>query len=493
MGFRARTTGIRAFVGLLAAALALVVLVQPASATNVQYYAASASASSVTAGSPVTFTIQNCAYHSPSVCPLASNAVLGSATIALAGAGLPDGPVSVTTSNGKSWTGTVTGGVVKLAAVTDSDRLAAGRSVSVSLVLTKAGTYTGVTHAYYYKNFTSGPGSYSFQRKGSDPVVTVVPAPFTLTFSAFTPSPGVAEVNGTIFSNPATSAPVTVTAADVYGNRPADGTVVTLSLAGSPSPAGGTFTPPSPAPSAGTVGGTATFSSLKVSTVATGYALRAVIAAPMTQPYFDSGPFDVVGDLAVCSGASCSNSATSTQGQTTSTALTKGAGQLSGELLTTSFLSTPLTPPAGACPGFTPIGQGVDVAVVGGNPALSQPSFTITFTIPHSLAVPGRPAWKYNICLGATAFTPTAPWKTKTWNFFTWPWSRMNAIDDGTGRFWGLVPSCFFVAGTDEDFLHWVQVPATNPCVSSKKRLPSGDIQLVLKQPFPWDPRASTG
>jgi hypothetical protein len=471
------------------AALLAAVLAGPAFATNAQYYAASASSGSVPAGSAVTLTIRNCATNA-SPCTVASNAALGSARLTLPAGLLPQATVAAPA--GKTWTGTVSGGVIELKAVDDASRLSAGESVSVTVTPTTAGSYTNIqTSAYYYTTLTSGPGSFSFQLKGTAPTVVVTPGPLTLAFSPFTPNPGIAKVSTPLSSNPATSALVTVSAADAWGNRPADGTIVTIALAGSPNPGGGALTLDSTV-TGGTLSGSASFPNLKIGKVATGYALRATIAAPTTQPYFDSGLFNVLNDLVVCTGSSCANAATNDNGQASATSLTSAA-PLSGELLTTQFLSDPLVAPPGACPGFTPIGQGTEVAITGGNPTSSRPSFTITFTIPKNLTVPGRPVWKYNVCLGATSFVTTAPWRTKSWNFSTWPWGRADAINDGTGRFWGLVPSCLFATGTDEDFFNWIQVPATNPCILSKKKVASGDVQIVLREPYPWDPRGNTG
>lgn len=475
------------------------VLAGPARATNAQFYVASGTPASVPAGSTVTFTIQNCQKNSPAACTLSSNAALGSAKLNFQAPPGFVGSATVSAPAGKTWVASATGSLIKLNAANDSSRLAAGQSFSVTVTVTKKGVYAVTTSAFYYTNFTSGPGGFSFQLKGSNPSLTITPGPLTLTFSPFVPSPGTAEVDTTLYSNPASQppAPVTVSAVDDYGNVPDTNTPITVALAGSPDPAGGAFVGGGTRTANTNAAGVATFSdaSFAIDTVAQGYALAATVGPPLTlkAPPYLSGPFNVTNDLSVCSGPTCANAATNGNGQATSTSVTSGSGSFNGELLSTSFLSDPLLAPPGACPGFNPIGNVFDVTITGGDLVASRPSFLVTFVIPANLAVPGRPAWKYNICHGAKAIVPTPAWKTKSWNFNTWPFTRKDAVDDGTGRLWGLVPLCAFAAGTDEDSLHWAQIPASNPCIVSKTKLGSGAIQLVMREPYPWDLRASTG
>jgi hypothetical protein len=573
------------------------IIASSALATNAQFYAASSTPASVAAGADVVVTIRNCRVN-VAPCTAGSNAVLGSAKLTLpAAAGLLAQAAITSKPSGKSWTASVSGNVVKLAASTDSSRLAAGESVSVKIVLTKVGVHTVGTNAYYYKTYTSGPGSYSFVRKGSSPTITVTPGPlarfalgtipnqvagtpFPVTATAYdaydnlkTNYAGAAALTGTLdpsslplpggtaatyVQRPAgwsggsatwdvtafkaqtgrtvtvadgavtkTSAPpftvapgpltlafspfattpglvklapavapaVTVTALDGWGNPAADGTPVTVGLT-SPPPVAGELTGTT---TVATSAGVAVFGDLGVGPVADGYVFTA--QAPGAPSTATSGPFNVSNDVAACFGSSCSNSAALPTGQTASTSLTAGGSNFNGEYLLTTFSTDPLVAPGGACDGLTSVGSGGDIAVTGGSPTSSQPTFVITLTIPAALLDPSKAAWRYNVCLGAKSFSqPAVPWKTKKLlNLFT----RKNAVPDGPTsspetRYWGIVPRCIWVSGDpSEFFLNFLPVPSTNPCIVSKSR-PSagsglGDLTIVLRKPYPWDGRWGIG
>ncbi len=342
----------------------------------------------------------------------------------------------------------------------------------------------GTVRAYAYKKDS---GRFiSITHPDTDPLsatFNVLPDPFSLTFSPFSTSPGLAKVSSPIFSNPSTSAPMTVSAADQWGNVPDDGAPIGILLETNPSGAALTVDVPQPT----TVNGVATFTNLRVNKVANGYRLQATLGSVPAL----SGFFNVVDDLAVCSGSGCSGSATTTFGQKAKTEV-NAAGTLNGELLTSSFLTD--APPAGACEGFTPIPGTVatEVKVEGGNPTSSKPSFLITLTIPSNLLRNGF-AWTFNVCLGTTPFEATDPWLTKTLDTSSLPWKRKPADVIG-GRDWGIVPSCAFANGEP---LPWLPIPATNPCVVSKKRTGflgfTGDLEIVVKKPYPWDGRLSGG
>ncbi len=342
----------------------------------------------------------------------------------------------------------------------------------------------GTVSAYAYKKDSAR--FISIDHPDTDPLsatFNVLPDTFILAFSPFSTQPGLAKVSTPIFSNPSTSAPMTVSAADKWGNVPDDGTPIAVALETNPPGAALTVDVPQPT----TANGVATFSNLTVNKVANGYRLQASLGSVSTL----SGFFNVVDDLAVCSGAGCSGSATTTFGQKAKTDV-NAAGTLHGELLTSSFLTD--GPPAGACEGFAPAPGSVwtEVKVEGGTPTSSKPSFLITLTIPGALLRNG-PAWTFNVCLGTTPFEATDPWLTKTLDTSSLPWKRKPAVIAG-GRYWGIVPSCAFANGEP---LPWLPIPGTNPCVVSKKRTGflglTGDLEIVFKKPYPWDGRFAGG
>jgi hypothetical protein len=321
--------------------------------------------------------------------------------------------------------------------------------------------------------------------------VVVVPGPLTLTFSAFTPSPGLAKLATPVSSDsskPAAVTPVTVLAKDEWGNLALPGTEITVDL--SPSGHAGTVT------GTRTVGtdsaGVASFANLNVAPIGDGYAFIASANVSTAPTPAVSGLFNVSNDVAVCTigSAACSNSAVIPNGQAASTSLTAGgSGSFNGEFLLTTFSTDPLAAPDGACDGLTTVGSGGEVSVTGGNPLASQPTFTITLTVPASvLNNPSKQAWQYDVCLGAKSFDPApVAWKTKTLvNFFT----RKDAVLGADNRYWGLVPRCIWVSGDPtEFFLNFLPIPATNPCIVSKTRPAGGDLTIVLRKPYPWDGR----
>jgi hypothetical protein len=285
---------------------------------------------------------------------------------------------------------------------------------------------------------------------------------------SFSAQPTDAQISMPIYSNVVTQAPVTVSVADAFGNLAPDGTAVGMSSA----PAGLAGAAPSPT----TSGGVATFGNLSLAAIGTYRLIASVGSLTAT-----SNSFDVVQQLAVCSGAgSCQVSATDSA-QSANTSVNSGTGtSFQGLILTTTFVPSP--PPSGLCGGFTPLTgtTGTSVEATGGNVSASQPNFTITFTIPKAtLQAAGLnylQALTLNVCLGAERFDgSTDPGQAWTGKF-----GVPATYDSGTGLYWGLVG----------DWPFW-WLPNPNPHITARYiDLRSGALVIVLVKPYPWDGRA---
>ncbi len=284
---------------------------------------------------------------------------------------------------------------------------------------------------------------------------------------SFVAQPTNAQISTPIYSNVVTQAPVTVTAADTYGNQAPDGTAVKMTL---PAGLGGTVQQP-------TSGGIATFGDLTLA--ATGqYTLTAAVVSSGATTV--SNPFEIVLQLAVCSGGASCQVTASNAAQSSSTTANSGSGtSFQGLVLQTTFDSS--APPTGACSGFTPLTgtTGTSVEVTGGNVSASQPNLKITFTVTKAtLKAAGLnylQALLLNVCLGAKRYDgltdPGHAWISR----FGVP----ATYDAGTGLYWGLVP--------DLPFWGW---PNPNPYISARYIDSSGNLVIVLVKPYPWDGRA---
>jgi hypothetical protein len=134
--------------------------------------------------------------------------------------------------------------------------------------------------------------------------------------------------------------------------------------------------------------------------------------------------------------------------------------------------------PAGVCGnGFTPLGAGSYVNLLG-----SSGNLRVTWTLDRSLVrQAGNPiALRFDICLGAENLsqpdgTGVTPWRTK---FFR----PATAVDDpnlGATLFWGLLPNCLLVK--------WQHGVPTGPCVIDKRKNLRGDVIIDFFLPYPWD------
>jgi hypothetical protein len=297
-------------------------------------------------------------------------------------------------------------------------------------------------------------------KSGTSNPVTIAPG---ILIPAFSAQPGPAKVSTTIYHDPATSAFVTVSVADISGNKAPDGTTVTMT--GPAGLQGHT--------SRTTTGGVATFDDLSLGAIGT-YQLTAQVTT--TTPTgavartATSDPFQVVSDLAVCTGNSCHVTGKNA-GENSDATITAGGTAFQSVVFTTTFTAAP----NGCDPtqfSQIPGTIGNVVETVSGNLTQSQPTFTITYTIQKSVLKAANldklGASQFDVCLGAKRLDGgTDGWIDKFGNTTT---------ADPTGTHWGVVPNASN------------QLPLTNPFVAQKKKDGAGDLIIVLVVPFPWDP-----
>jgi hypothetical protein len=184
------------------ATLVVVLLVVVPSALSVggpDEYTASISPTTVVAGTGTIYTL--------TITDSGSTGKMGAANITI-----PSGYTGATfgtptTSSGKTWTASISSGVVQLRAATNGQVISPGDTVSVVVTtanaLTVTGSYTWATAANEAIDFSG----IAFTRTGNDPAVTVTPGPLHhFNFANIS-----ARIAGTPFG-------VTVTARDSFGN-----------------------------------------------------------------------------------------------------------------------------------------------------------------------------------------------------------------------------------------------------------------------------------
>ena len=124
-----------------------------ASGTN-RHYRAAITPTSVASGSSTSFalTITNCNEAACPGNPTTNNQKIGSVEIDLpAGFAATPGPVPTSATGGKTWTGTVVNGEIRLGATGGNQRLEAGESVTVTFTASAPAactTYSWLTKAY---------------------------------------------------------------------------------------------------------------------------------------------------------------------------------------------------------------------------------------------------------------------------------------------------------------------------------------------------------
>ena len=214
-----------------------------------------------------------------------STHTLGSANIAVpSGFTVSPSPLSVTSTEGKSWTATYSPAslAIELRAGALRDAIAPGQSITATMTVTascSATTQGWNTDAKQANSFSGPPGN-DFNQVGDDPIVTVISSGGTATKLRFVQQPGRTQVSTNM--TPA----VTVEALDACDN-PAIGTGnVALTL--NPNPSGAMV---SGTPQALDNEGVATFSALQVDKAGEDYRLVASAAGLSSAT---SDEFDVV-------------------------------------------------------------------------------------------------------------------------------------------------------------------------------------------------------
>ena len=209
-----------------------------------------------------------------------------------------------------------------------------------------------------------------------------------------------------------------------------------------------------------------------------------------------STTFEIVADLAKCTGTSCKSTGRSagTNLQITYSSLT-GITNFNDVVLTTSFIGAATD---SECTGSSAaFGQLTEVRVQGTGITGSQPAFKFAMIVPkatlQALDLTSRAADSFNMCLGATR------------------------LDGGTGGWMGretiggpLVP----LGDSDNDGVYWGFVADCttpgiqgSPCISLKTKnagqlqaelgmtksefrdlgFVSSDLGVVVRKPYPWD------
>ena len=169
---------------------------------------------------------------------------------------------ATTPPSGKSWSATLDSGVIKFRAASSASKLLPGQIVSTQLTVATACNATSATWTSAARQENNFSGN-SFQRVGSDPVLTVTGGGGGLASLAFVQQPTDTEKD-----SPITPA-VTVRAIDACGNTATGATGnVSIALDHNPLALGGTLSQP-------LMSGVATFANLTVSVSDDDYTLVA--------------------------------------------------------------------------------------------------------------------------------------------------------------------------------------------------------------------------
>ena len=292
--------------------------------------------------------------------------------------------------------------------------------------------------------------------------------------------------------------PVKVIALDAFGNRVGGVSVTMSSSPDSPSDPtddlDGTKTATTNASASfGTAPfGEAAFSTLSITRFGD-YALTATAGSLAAT----SASFEIVADLAKCTGSSCKSTGRSagTNLQITYSSLT-GVTTFSNVVLTTSFVGDASNVECAS--SGDAFGELSEVRVQGSGVTAAQPDFKLAMIVPkatlQNLDLTSRAADSYNMCLGATRLDGgTGGWVGR--ETIGGPLVTL-ADPDNDGVYWGFVADC----GT-------VGLGSDDPCISLKTKnagqlqaelgmtktefralgFESSDLALVLRKPFPWD------
>ncbi len=252
--------------------------------------------------------------------------------------------------------------------------------------------------------------------------------------------------------------PIQVTVTDADGN-PVSGATVDVSLqtiSGNGTISGTTHETTDES-------GVATFADLAVSAAGLYRLVATSEGASAT-----SNAFVIADQITPCTGT-CSS-----QGSTPNTSINASTSSNGGALAVSVIGDAGV--PADVCGnGFAPLGAGAFVDLLGG----SQGNLLVSWKLDRSL-VGHRPAWRFDICLGAENLQDpsggsTTGWKTKNGS----PATPVADSDLGVTLFWGLLRQCFFVP--------WSHGRPTSPCWIDKRKNFHGDVIIDAFLPYPWD------
>ena len=365
---------------------------------------------------------------------------------------------------------------------------------STTVVATKSQTGAKLTASAVIDGVTVSGQSSAFTVQPS----TATAIAFADAANTFNGQPVDTEFDTPIKSSLTGSDPVKVIALDAYGNRVGG---VSVTVGSTPDVAAdtaddldGTKTVSTNATAGvgATPYGEAAFSAISITKFGT-YQLTATAGSLTATP---SSPFEIVADLANCSGNACKSTGKSagTNLQITYSSLT-GATTFSNVTLTTSFIGDATD--AGCTGAADAFGELSEVRVQGSGVATVQPDFQLAMIIPkltlQSFALTSRSADSFNVCLGAVRLDGgTVGWQGRE----TLGGPLVTLLADGNGVYWGWVVDCGTAGLTADD-----------PCVSLKTKnagqlqaelgmtksefralgFASSDLALVIEKPYPWD------
>ncbi len=160
-------------------------------------------------------------------------------------------------------------------------------------------------------------------------------------------------------------------------------------------------------------------------------------------------------------------------------------------------------------PSAKKVGQTTEMKVTGNGVSATSPNFSMVLLYPKdtikAAGYTSRGPNAYNICLGAKYLgtTPATAWKAKT---SLTNGTLKDAVNDGTGVYWGYVPECSAIQASNLS----AALKAQNPCISLRTKqaatlkaavvpeimslqdfntlgMKDADIAIVLSKPWPWD------
>jgi len=207
-----------------------------------------------------------------------------------------------------------------------------------------------------------------------------------------------------------------------------------------------------------------------------------------------SDQFEIVADLAKCTGTACKSTGRSAGANLQITYSSVTGATLNNVVLTTSFIGAATS--AGCNGAGASFGELTESRVQGSGVTAAEPNFQMAVIVPKAtlqvLGLTSRAVDTFDLCVGATRLDGGAlGWFGR--ETIDGPIVRLSS--DGDGVFWGWAATC----GTNGD--------GDSPCISLKTKnagqlqaelglsnsefralgFKSSDLGLVLEKHFPWD------